>query len=362
MSSTTRTINRSRMHYRVRAVDLFCGAGGLTHGLIKSGVDVKAGVDCVSSCRYAYSHNNNAIYLQRDIRNLHGDELSRYLTKKKKFHEVTLLAGCAPCQTFSSYNRKANSSDPRWHLLGEFLRLVRETNPDLVTMENVPELARKDIFLSFVDGLKTLGYGEPSWKIVLCSEYGLPQHRRRLVLLASKLGPIEILNPKQFGAQPATVRDAIGSLPRVAAGAIDAHDPLHRTFALSDLNLKRIQASKPGGTWKDWPEELRCPCHRKNSGSSYKSVYGRMCWDLPSPTMTTQFVNYGTGRFGHPEQDRALTLREAALLQSFPADYQFVAPGQEIIISHIAKMIGNAVPVVIGELIGQSIFAHLKSL
>ena len=359
------SLNRRRTTSpHVRAVDLFCGAGGLTHGLLRAGIAVGAGVDCVAECRYAYSHNNHgAAYLQRDVRDIHGEDLSQYLCKGKKSKgAITLLAGCAPCQTFSSYNRKADSSDPRWHLLGEFLRLVKETKPDLVTMENVPALANKSIFRTFVEGLKNLGYCEPSWQVVHCEEYGLPQHRRRLVLLASRFGRIDILSPAQFGAKPSTVRDAIGSLPKVKAGEILDIDSLHRTFSLSETNLKRIRASKPGGTWEDWPEELRCPCHRKSTGSSYKSVYGRMRWDQPSPTMTTQFVNYGTGRFGHPEQDRALTLREAAILQSFPADYQFVAPGKEVEITSVARMIGNAVPVVIGELIGRSIFAHLKSL
>lgn len=345
----------------VQAVDLFCGAGGLTHGLIRTGIKVRAGIDCVESCRFAYEHNNPSDYLQKDVRDVHGADLRPYLTKKQE-EAITLLAGCPPCQTFSSYNRKADRSDPRWHLLDEFLRLVEETKPDLVAMENVPGIASKDVFLSFIEGLKKCGYQEPSRKVVQCAEYGLPQHRKRLVLLASRLGPIQILDPQQFGAKPKTVREAIGLLPKVAAGQENTEDPMHRTFSLNELNLKRIRASKPGGTWKDWPEDLRCPCHKKTSGSTYKSVYGRMRWDEPAPTMTTQFVNYGTGRFGHPEQDRALTLREAALLQSFPTDYQFVAPGEKVNISHVARMIGNAVPVVIGELIGKSIFAHLASL
>lgn len=362
MPKTSRVTSQRKPRYRVRAVDLFCGAGGLTHGLIKAGVDVTAGVDCVESCQYAYTYNNRAVYLQRDVRDVHASDLTRYLKKKRPDGDLTLLAGCAPCQTFSSYNRKADSSDPRWNLLGEFLRLVEETKPDLVTMENVPELATKDVFLTFVSGLKRLGYADPSWKVVRCEDYGLPQHRRRLVLLASRFGPIQILNPEQFGARPSTVREAIGFLPKVDAGAVDENDSLHRSFSLNDLNLRRIRASKPGGTWRDWPEELRCSCHKKESGSSYQSVYGRMSWDQPSPTMTTQFLNYGTGRFGHPEQDRALTLREGAILQSFPHNYQFVAPGEKILMTHVARMIGNAVPVVIGELIGRSIFKHLNSL
>ena len=346
----------------VVAVDLFCGAGGLTHGLQKAGIRVKAGFDFAADCQYAYLHNNHAEYVLQDVRDVSGNDVKRFLHTDGCGKPVTLLAGCAPCQTFSSYNRKADCSDPRWNLLNELLRLIKEATPDLVAMENVPGLANKEVFQVFVKELRRAGYENLSWKIVRCEDYGLPQHRRRLVFLASLLGPIEILSPEQFGLMPRTVRDAIGLLPKVAAGSADENDRLHRTFSLSELNLKRIRASRPGGTWADWPEEIRFACHRKASGATYKSVCGRMQWDQPSPTMTTQFINYGTGRFGHPEQDRALTLREGALLQSFPADYEFVAPGEELKISNVARMIGNAVPPIIGTLIGKSIFAHLKSV
>ena len=346
----------------VVAVDLFCGAGGLTHGLQKAGIRVKAGFDFAEDCRYAYSHNNHAKYVLQDVRDISGNDVKRFLHTDGCGKPMTLLAGCAPCQTFSTYNRKADCSDPRWNLLNELLRLIKETKPDLVAMENVPGLASKEVFQEFVKELRRAGYENLSCKIVRCEDYGLPQHRRRLVFMASLLGPIEILSPEQFGSTPRTVRDAIGLLPKVAAGSADENDRLHRTFSLSELNLKRIQASRPGGTWADWPEEIRFACHRKASGATYKSVCGRMQWDQPSPTMTTQFINYGTGRFGHPEQDRALTLREGALLQSFPADYEFVAPGEELKISNVARMIGNAVPPIIGELIGESFLAHLKSV
>ena len=149
-------------------------------------------------------------------------------------------------------------------------------------------------------------------------------------------------------------------MPAIEAGQIDEHDPLHRASTLSPLNLQRIRASVPGGTWRDWPEELRCPCHRRNTGNTYGSVYGRMSWDQIGPTITTQFYNYGTGRFGHPEQDRALSIREGALLQTFPADYDFIDPEREFVVRDIARHIGNAVPVRLGEIIGQSIIAHLE--
>ena len=149
-------------------------------------------------------------------------------------------------------------------------------------------------------------------------------------------------------------------MPQIAAGQIDENDPLHRSSALNEKNLRRIQASVPGGTWRDWDEELRCECHKKTSGRTYGSVYGRMSWDAIGPTITTQFYNYGTGRFGHPEQDRALSLREGALLQTFPVDYDFINPDVRFVLSDVARHIGNAVPVRLGEVIGESIINHLE--
>ena len=341
---------------KVCAVDLFCGAGGLTCGLRKSGIHVRLGIDNEERCRYPYSHNNRADFICRSVTDIHAKDLQKYGANA----DFRLLAGCAPCQPFSNYNRAANRRGEKWNLLLEFARLVEETRPDLVTMENVPQLACRDVFDEFLSRISAAGYFTPDWKIVRCEDYGLPQHRHRLVLLASLLGPIHVLSPEEFGAPKRTVRDAIGSLPRLEAGEVNPSDPLHRSCRLSDINLARIKASRPGGTWHDWPESLRSPCHQKSTGSSYKNVYGRMLWDSPSPTMTTQFIGYGTGRFGHPEQNRAISLREGAILQSFPADYEFIEPGKKVDLFPIARMIGNAVPVVIGELIGKSIFQHLK--
>ena len=341
---------------KIQAIDLFCGAGGLTCGLRKAGIKVKAGIDIDIKCEYAFSHNNKAKFIARSISDVSGSELKKLL----KGADFSLLAGCAPCQAFSNYNRKANDTDLRWRLLLEFGRLVSEMRPTFVTMENVPQLAQKgkEIFLEFIDQLKLIGY-HLDWKIIHCQNYGLPQKRNRLVLLGSLLGPIKILTAEEFGAKPKTVRDVISSLEPIHAGEISKADPLHKTCKLSALNLARIQASKPGGTWRDWPEDLRSCCHKKKSGNTYQSVYGRMSWDEPSPTITTQFVGYGTGRFGHPAQDRAISLREGAILQSFPVDYEFVPPDQKIDLFPIARMIGNAVPVIIGELIGTSFLRHI---
>ena len=195
-------------------------------------------------------------------------------------------------------------------------------------------------------------------KAVQCDQYGLPQTRKRLILVASKLGPIDLIKPT---LKIKSVRDVIASQPRLRAGEIDDTDPFHRASSLNVLNLKRIKASRPGGSWRDWPKELVADCHRRHGGKTYVSVYGRMEWDKPSPTITTQYHGYGNGRFGHPDQDRAISLREGALLQGFPRRYKFVEPGTDVCFSHIGRLIGNAVPPLIGKIIGKTFLEHLKS-
>ena len=339
----------------VAAVDLFCGAGGLTHGLEKAGISVKLGVDIDPACEFPYSANNNAAFLRKSIDDLEASDLTAvYHDSKWK-----LLAGCAPCQTFSAYNRKADSSDKRWWLLLQFSRLIQEVAPQLVAMENVPGLANKDVFSDFVQMLKSRDY-YVEYQVVNCADYGLPQRRKRLVLLASTLGPIHLLSPKSLRCKQKTVIDAIGKLPPIEVGTVDSRDPLHQSSSLSDINLKRIRASKPGGTWRDWPKELLADRHKKGSGKAYLSVCGRMRWEKPSPTITTQFFGFGNGRFGHPEQDRAISLREGAILQSFPKQYKFVAPREPVSKAVLGRLIGNAVPVKLGEVIGKSIIKHVK--
>jgi DNA (cytosine-5)-methyltransferase 1 len=225
-------------------------------------------------------------------------------------------------------------------------------------MENVPSVAKHSVFDDFVEALQRMGYNVHQ-SVVDCSLYGLPQSRRRMVLLASRLGPIELIEPSR--KKLATVRKAIGKLPRITHGGADAKDPLHTASRLSDLNLQRIRASRPGGTWRDWPDHLIAECHRRETGHSYPGVYGRMVWDEPAPTLTTQFYGFGSGRFGHPEQDRAISLREGAILQGFPKSYSFVPKGEPVHLKVLGRMIGNAVPVTLGKVIGESIVAHLGS-
>lgn len=273
---------------------------------------------------------------------------------------VRLLAGCAPCQPFSPYRRGADTSgDEKWPLLDEFARLAKETLPELITMENVPRLGGTPVFERFVQTLRSLDYWV-SWQSCYGPSFGLPQHRRRLVLIASRLGPLEDLLPDSNPGQT-SVRNAIGHLPPLEAGQVHGDDPLHVARKLSDINIKRIQESTPGGTWLEWPEALRAPCHRKKSGASFRNVYARMQWDQPSPTITTLAYNFGAGRFGHPEQDRALTLREAAVLQGFPSDYIFTHPNDPVTFLRVGRMIGNAVPPPIAQSAGNHLSDHVAS-
>lgn len=337
----------------IEAVDLFCGVGGLTAGLIKSGIKVKAGYDIELACKFAYEKNNKAIFIQKDISDLTAEEVRDWFSQKS----IKLLAGCAPCQPFSTYNQgKDTRSDKKWPLLYHFSRLINEINPELVTMENVPDVVRHEVYRDFIEDLQRMGYKVSSQE-VNCLDYGIPQTRRRHVVLASKIGEIQLIAPTH--EIPLCVKDVIHELEPLKAGERSKNDPLHAVSNLSELNLKRIKASKPGGTWRDWPEHLRSSCHKKESGKSYPAVYGRMEWNKPAPTITTLCFGFGNGRFGHPEQDRAISLREAALFQTFPKNYEFIESSKKVSFKVVGRMIGNAVPVRLGEIIGLS-FMKLK--
>ena len=342
------------------AIDLFCGIGGLTKGLSLAGIDVIAGYDIDESCRYAYEINNGAVFRCEDVTNINSDEIAQLYSEKS----VRVLVGCAPCQPFSRYSlryRKNGHKDEKWKLLYAFEKLVKELLPDIVSMENVPNLIHEQVFLDFISTLKKLNYNI-DYKVVYCPDYGVPQHRKRLVLLASRLGIIKLIDPIYNKNNYLTVKDAIGALEPIQAGETSCNDYLHHASGLSDINIMRIQQSIPGGTWRDWDEELRLKCHRKSSGHSFPSVYGRMEWDKPSPTITTQFYGYGNGRFGHPEQDRAISLREGAILQSFPEDYIFADDEHPSCKRELGTHIGNAVPVELGRAIGVSIQKHLEQM
>ena len=335
----------------ISCVDLYCGTGGLSYGLKSAGIDVVAGVDLDGSCAWSYERNVGARFVHRDVSRIDAAELESLFTDGS----YRLLAGCAPCQPFSTYGRTRRSEDGRWALLHEFRRLVEAVTPEFVTMENVEGLERHEVFAAFVESLERNGYAV-THDVLDCERYGVPQRRRRLVLIASRIADVRL--PESGDGDVLTVRDTIAHLPAVEAGGEPvSEDRLHVAAGLSPLNRRRIEASKPGGTWRDWPDELLADCHRRSTGSTYPSVYGRMEWDEPSPTITTQCYAYGSGRFGHPEQNRAITLREAALLQSFPENWEFVPPDGPVHFATIGRAIGNAVPPKLAEAVGRTIIA-----
>ena len=340
------------------AIDLFCGIGGLSYGLKKAGIPVIAGIDMDDSCQYAFEKNIKGTFVKKDIATVKGKELKRKYWKNK--NTIKVLVGCAPCQPFSSHTNKIKNKkrSVRWKLLNEFSRLIKETVPEIISMENVPNLGNQKIFKDFVTSLKKQNYFV-TYTNIYCPDYGIPQKRLRLVLLASKFGNVEFIPKTNSPKDYVNLKKAIGHLQPIESGTISENDPLHRTTKLSNINLKRIRTSKPKGTWLDWEKDLRLKCHKKKSGNSYKSVYGRMSWDEPSSTITTQFYNYGTGRFGHPEQDRAITIREAALLQTFPIDYKFYQKKEDILLTKLGTHIGNAVPPDLGYMIGKTIQNHI---
>lgn len=346
-------------------VDLFCGVGGLTHGFILENFNVVAGIDFDANCRYAFEKNNmGAKFIHKDVTTIATQEIKDLFPK----NSIKILVGCAPCQPFSRYTSgtKSKKEETKWGLLNNFAKIIDKVKPDIVSMENVPQLATQDkynVYSDFLAILKNNGYHVSNTKqIVYCPDYGIPQSRKRLVLLASKLGEIDIIPPTHTKQNYQTVKQAIGKLPKINAGEIDKIDKLHRTQKLSELNQLRINLLKEGQDWKSLPHNLIADCHKKESGKTFNGIYGRMKWNEPAPTMTTHCIGFGNGKFGHPEQNRAISLREAALLQTFPIDYDFFENDKTFSSTNIQRHIGNAVPVRLGQIIAQSIKLHLENL
>ena len=324
---------------KLTAIDLFSGAGGLSVGLKKAGFRVLAGVEIneIAAASYGLNHRKHILY-QEDIKKLDPKKILKDVGLK--VGELDLLAGCPPCQGFSSHrtrNKRTSVKDPRNRLIYEFLRFVEVMKPKAIMMENVPALAKDSRIRRLKNKLINLGYlfDENSILIKDVSEYGVPQRRRRMILQVSRYGTIE--EPKKV-KQKKTVSDAIRMLERPGRTGDALHDlPESRSPQIKNL-IKLIP--KNGGSRKDLPKKYWLPCHIRYP-DGYKDVYGRMAWNDVAPTITGGCTNPSKGRFLHPSQNRAITLREAALLQTFPPSYKFsLARGKD----SIALMIGNALP------------------
>jgi DNA (cytosine-5)-methyltransferase 1 len=323
------------MPSKPRAIDLFCGAGGLSLGLLQAGFDVTGALDLDALACRAYRLNHKRVKLwEMDIRRLSGAEIMRCLNIRPG--ELSLLAACPPCQGFSTMRTKngiRRNRDQRNNLIFDVLRIVRSMKPLSVMFENVPGLAKDKRYVTFLKKLGLLGY-RVKWAVLNTADFKVPQRRRRLVLLASKLGEPEFA---ATASARQTVRHAIGRLTPPER----SNDPLHnyspRRSAKIEARIRKIPTD--GGSREALGIRNQLPCHRRSDG--FKDVYGRMSWDRPAPTITCGCINPSKGRFLHPKADRAITLREAALLQTFPKSYRFPLDEGRY---PVAELIGNALP------------------
>jgi DNA (cytosine-5)-methyltransferase 1 len=347
------------MKRKIKVFDFFSGCGGTSAGFSQSGLDISFALEIDPDAASSFAANfPKAKVLCNDIRTTKVSALNGFL---KDDGALTLFCGCAPCQPFSKQNGNKRKDDPRQNLLSHFGRFVKYWRPDYVFVENVPGLQRlpdrKSPLSKFERLLRTFGY-EYQVGVLPALWFGVPQTRERLVLLAAKSRAIQ-LPEATFGegtAHPrfSTVRDWIADLPPIEAGETCPSDGVHQASSLSKLNLKRIAVTPEGGGRKSWDPSLWLPCHMDHVGHS--DVYGRLSWDLPASGLTTRCISYSNGRFGHPEQNRAISIREAACLQTFPRDYKFSGS-----LTSRARQIGNAVPPMMAKAIGYRIREHARN-
>lgn len=343
---------------QLKAVDFFCGGGGMSFGIRQSGITVLAGIDYEPSCKDTYETNVGAQFIQADVFELEEKELEKQL-KLKRNDDNLLLIGCSPCQFWSIINTDKEKSKKSKNLLIEFERFVKYFNPGYVVVENVPGVLRKKKesgLDAFIDWLDTAGY-RVHFDVHNTCDYGVPQSRKRFTLVANRVSSREIFPEK--AKEKLTVRDVLGEkngFPKINAGHKDNSNFRHAVPSLSDIMIRRLyKVKKDGGNrfgFADDPElQLKCFIGRD---SSFKDTFGRLWWDRPSSTITTKFFSVSNGRFAHPEENRALSLREGAVLQSFPKDYIFLGTSH----AAIARQIGNAVPPEYARRIGLAIIKN----
>ena len=350
---------------KLKCVDFFCGGGGMSQGLSDAGIKVLGALDNDPDCRETYEANHpGSVFIDEDVSKMSPEALGKKLEIQKNMDDM-IFVGCSPCQYWSIINgsadatRKSVSRKSR-NLLKYFREFVKYYRPGFVMVENVRAIIRheKDSGLeSLKKLLKSEGY-EMDDDVIAARDFGVPQTRRRYVLLASRVGDIKL--PEKTG-KTATVRQAIHKLPKIKAGksSSDSDDVLHRAAALSETNIKRLQLTKEGGTRASWSrnDKLLIDAYRGKPVNFFHENYGRMSWDKPAPTITTRFYSISCGRFAHPQQNRAISLREGALLQTFPKKYKFKTKTYQA----TAKLIGNAVPPKLAEHLGKALVSAAKN-
>ena len=345
----------------IKVYDFFSGCGGTSRGFQEAGLEPVFALDFDFDAANSFQENfPNVLFSHSDITVFDEKVLTRKLRENKR--DATLFCGCAPCQPFTRQNTKKPDarSDVRRSLLSKFGELVEKFMPDYVFVENVPGIQRvtgNSTLTRFKKKLEDLGYKIVTG-IVESQNYGVPQRRRRLVFLASRNTDIDLPLPTHgpnLEMPYETVRNWIAHFPGIEAGEVHRRIPNHRAANLSPLNLQRIMATPPEGSRADWPKKLQLACHTKSGYSGHTDVYGRMKWDEPATGLTTRCISLSNGRYGHPEQNRAISVREAAALQTFPDDFVFHGS-----LNSQARQIGNAVPVLLAKVFGQHILEHME--
>ncbi len=339
--------------------DFFSGCGGTSRGFQNAGLNPVFALDFDEDAAGTFRENFPDVFFSKsDITHFDTSRLNDLILDSKA--GGTLFCGCAPCQPFTKQNtiKPDSRRDGRRSLLSNFGKLVECYLPDYVFIENVPGIQRvvgNSTLTRFKKRLEELEY-HTTFDIVDSQKYGVPQRRRRLVLLASRHAPINLpdsTHDPAVGVPYSTVREWIDHLPTISAGETHFTVPNHRAASLSPLNLKRIKATPAEGSRADWPKKLQLSCHAKAGYTGHTDVYGRMKWDTPATGLTTRCISLSNGRYGHPEQHRAISVREAAALQTFPDDFTFSGP-----MNSQARQIGNAVPVLLAEAIGLHLSEH----
>ncbi len=339
----------------ISVYDFFSGCGGTSQGFRNAGLNPVFALDFDREASATYKRNFLSTHFEnRDIRYFRTKALEPILDKYQG--EPTLFCGCAPCQPFTRQNTNKPEKDQRVNLLNSFSRFVQAYLPDYIFIENVPgfqKLKQDSPLHKFRSVLNKLEYFHDV-KIIAAQDYGVPQRRRRLVLIASRLADIDFPEPThgpEANTDYSSVREWIDDLPPLQAGEEHSAVLNHRAAQLSELNLERIRNTPPEGDRSHWPEYLRLECHKRHNG--HTDVYGRMKWDSPASGLTTRCISLSNGRYGHPEQDRAISVREAACLQTFPREFEFYGS-----LNSQARQIGNAVPARLAEVIGQHFIEH----
>lgn len=348
---------------KLKAIDFFCSGGGMSYGMQEAGIEILAGIDFDENCKMTYEANiNGAKFIHADVFDLKEKELEKKLSLRKNDDELVLI-GCSPCQFWSIINTDKTKSAKSKNLLVEFSRFVKYFRPGYVVVENVPGVLRRKEesgLNEFIEWLKDNGYENPHFKVHNVNDYGVPQSRKRFTLIATRISQDEV-KPQELDGRRVVVKDVLGienGFARIEPGHKDNSDFLHTVPNISDINKKRLKkVKKDGGNRLGFANdpELQLKCF-EGKNESFKDTFGRLWWNRPAPTITTKFFSISNGRFVHPEEDRALSIREGATLQSFPLTYKFKGTS----VANIARMIGNAVPPKYATAIGKAIINNHK--